>query len=178
MIRENFKKVGIFNLALLVFVLVYDSIRLATGHSLMAKAVILVHFISYFAGLLYAFSGYKKDAAKYYKVFMFFVAVSEVLSFVGKLTRSEPALITTILSGICVAIALSLTFIKDLGSKMSVSLCSICLAIHSFNLIYTIINASTKFQAISGPLSDFMLLVIALVFVLAKYEDKAARGSK
>lgn len=111
MIKANYKKVGIFNLLLLVFVIIYDSIRLATGHSLIPKIAILVHFVAYFAGLLYAFSGYKKDGAKYYKVFMFLVAVSEALSFIDKITRTETSLITTILSGVCVVIALSLTFI-------------------------------------------------------------------
>lgn len=60
MIKANYKKAGIFNLLLLVFVIIYDSIRLATGHSLIPKIAILVHFVAYFAGLLYAFSGYKK----------------------------------------------------------------------------------------------------------------------
>ena len=178
MIRENFKKVGIFNLLLIVLVVIYDSIRLATGHSLMPKIVILVHFVAYFVGLLYAFSGYKKDAARYYKIFMFLVAASEALSFVGKLTRSEPSTLMTVLSGVCIAIALSLTIVKDLGNKFSIVLCSISIAIHLYNVIHTAIFASAKFQAISGPLSDLILLIVALVFILAKYEDKFARGTE
>lgn len=178
MIKENFRKVGVFNLALLVLVIIYDSIRLATGHSLIPKIAIIVHFVAYFAGILYTFRGYKKGAAKYYKVYMFLVAISETLSFIVKLTRSEVTQINTVLSGVCVAIALSLTFIKDLGNKLSISLCSLSLAIHLYNLIYVVLFSSTKFQAISGPISDLALIAITFVFVLVKYEDKAARGSE
>lgn len=178
MIRENFKQVGIFNLLLIVLVVIYDSIRLVTGSTLMPKIVILVHFVAYFAGILYAFSGYKKEGAKYYKVFMFLVAASEILSFAGKLTRSEPSTLSVVLSGICIALMLALALVKDLGNKLSITLCSICLAIHLYNLIYTAINAAAKFQAITGPLSDVILIIVALVFVIAKFEDKYARGTE
>lgn len=178
MIRENFKQVGIFNLLLIILVVIYDSIRLVTGSTLMPKIVILVHFVAYFAGILYAFSGYKKEGVKYYKAFMFFVAIAEILSFAGKLTRSEPSTLSIVLSGVCIVAALALAFVKDLGNKLSITLCSTCLAFHLYNLIHTAVNASAKFQAITGPLSDAVLIIIALVFVLAKYEDKAERGTK
>lgn len=46
-----------------------------------------------------------------------------------------------------------------------------------FNLTHVIINVSgTRFQAATGPLSDFVMFIVAIVFVLAKYEDKATRG--
>lgn len=177
MIRENFKKVGIFNLVLIVFVVVYDSIRLATGNSMLPKIIILVHFVAYFAGLLYAFSGYRKNGARYYKIFMLCLSVSEILSLVGKLNRPEPSTLSLILSGICIALSLVLLFGKDLGNKLSITACSLCLVIHLYNFFHTLINATTKFQAVTGPLSDTIMLVIALVFIIAKYEDKKERGT-
>lgn len=177
MIRENFKKVGIFNLALILFVMIYDSIRLATGHSLMPKIVILVHFVAYFAGMTYAFNGYKKDSAIYHKAFMLCLSLSEILSLVDKINRPESSTFSVILSGICVAISFVLLFGKDLGSKFSISICSLSLAIHIYNFFHVLINSTSKFQAVTGPISDSIMLIIALVFIVAKYEDKKMRGS-
>lgn len=177
MIRENFKKVGVFNTVLIILVVIYDSLRLVTGNTLLPKISIAIHFGAYIAGILYAVSGYKKDAAKYYKVFMLFLVVSEILSFVSKMDRSEPPMFSMILSGICVFAALILFFVKDFGKKNTIAICSMSLILHISNLLYTLINASAKFQAATGPISDSILLIVALVFIVAKYEDKASRGS-
>lgn len=178
MISNNFKKVGIFNLALILLVVIYDTIRLVTGNSIIGKITIIVHFIAYFFGLLYAFSGYKKDASKYYKLYMFLFSVSEIMSTISVVLRKEPSTISTLLTGLCAVFALILTFGKDLGKNTTLSICAICLSIHIYNLIHILINSQTKFQAITNSLSNIVLVVIALVFIIAKYENKALRGSK
>lgn len=89
MIRNNIIKTGIFNLILIISMVVYDSIRLVTGHSAMAKVTILVHFVGFAAALVYTMSGYKKDAAKYYKIYMLTLTVCEIMSLINITTRTE-----------------------------------------------------------------------------------------
>ena len=177
MIRDNFKKVGIVNLILIELVLIYDVIRLFKGDSAIGQATIIVHILGYFVGLLYAFSGYKKDAAKYYKLYMLAVLVAEVMSIFNLAPRTQPDVISYVLRGACIVFAILLTFAKDLGSKTTLSICSASLFIHIFNLVRIIINANNKLAAATNSVSDLALIIIALVFILAKYEDKKARGT-
>lgn len=178
MVRDNFKKVGIFNLVLIGLVLVYDVIRLFDNASVIGRAAILVHILGYVTGLLYAFSGYKKDSAKYYMLFMFMLLISEVMSILNLTSRSEANIVSYILRVACILIAFMLTFGKNLGLKTTLSICSVSLLIHIYNLVRVIINAKDKFQAATNSVSDLVLIVIALVFILAKYEDKFARGTE
>lgn len=178
MIKDNIKKTGVFNLILIALMVVYDSVRLFTGHSTMAKVTIIIHFVGFAAALVYTISGYKKDAAKYFKIYMFTLSICEIMSLVSLTSRTEPSVLSYVLRGICVINALMLTFAKDLGRKKSITICSAILLFHLYNLIHTLINATSKFQAVTNTLSDIILVILALVFIVAKYEDKESRGSK
>ncbi|MBQ0026353.1 MAG: hypothetical protein KBS79_03170 [Lachnospiraceae bacterium] len=142
----------------------------------------IVYILAIVFGFLYMFGYYKKDAAKFYRRFMFLFSLSEFLLVVADLIGTKAMGAGSNISGVlatavCVNTFL-LTFAKDLGRKTSIGLAISLLAVMLINSIRLLILYSSILSFVALAVMDIAIACIACLFVLAKYADKAERGTK
>lgn len=142
-----------------------------------------------FAGFYYL-RGFPKDAAKYYRLFMLFYAFTFLAeTAAGALTHDslgvstdDPVMliVTMILYGNVLILAVA----KDLGRAVSLTLCAVSAAIYLVPLIGIWIPGTVDFATDAAKTANILLYVVwfaqacnALLMTLAKYMDKAARGT-
>jgi len=127
-------------------------------------------------GIYYILTGCKKgEGTAYYKWYMIAFAFL-VLLFL--LRSKEMAVASVMLLAVDFGALCVLCFGKDLGKTLS----------STFAIISVIVAVAHFFITLSaGPMADlmktqliteFVLAVTTLIMVIAKYEDKASRGSK
>ena len=181
-ITKNLKQAGIFNATLIVITLILQVYQMCS-----MSVRLSVHFINnisiviaLISGLIYAFYGYKKEAAKYYKAFMFLTLFAFVFSFISYLQRSY-LIIPACLAFIRLIPLALLAFKKDFGKKNSV-ICAYMVFVLTIitvlvgPFVYVDVNYSLMLIALS--LNNILLTAIIIIFVEAKYADKEARGTK
>ncbi len=144
---------------------------------------LLTDLITVATGLMYLFFGYRKRAALYFKLFMGFFALSQALLLSDLLAdpMAQPFYfgIVYLLS---FAAVLILSFGKDLGKGISLTLIGMLVIGGAVVLVMTLFLlddfAPSAFEAVTRGVTNFLLAVTAGSMVLAKYLDKAERGSK
>ena len=184
LINENFKKAGYFNTALIIIAIVLRLISFVNSRAI-TKIDCIVCIGALVYGLIYALNGYKKDAAKYYKTFMYLYLLSNTISFIIALTSAiseigNLGVLMIVVNGIILLSVCSLTFIEDIGeSKSNIFALSILL----LNILKLVIDIAIIGTTITTPhtsawFANIVLACVLCVFVSAKYADKASRGSK
>lgn len=185
-INKNLKQVGIVNIILIVATIVLLFINFSSRTTI-AKIDVIVCVIALIFGIFYAFNGYKKDAAKYYKAFMILVFVSALNSIITPLsfiiTSQSADAVSGIILTIChlpIAVCIGfLSFGKDLGKDKSIKLAIAVLVLNAIKLLYIVITGGTLgITTLSACIANAILAIIIVVFVSAKYADKASRGAK
>ena len=101
-------------------------------------AILCIVALAY--SLIYALNCYKKDAAKYYKTFMYLYLISSVLSLGTSLSLAIADLgnfgILMIISNIIITISIfALAFVKDSGEKKSNTLSLLVLSLNILKLL-------------------------------------------
>lgn len=176
LINDNLKKAGYFNTILIIGAIgvkVYSLTKVNT----FVKIDSIVCIFALVFGLIYSLNGYKKDVAKYYKIFMYLYLVSSVLSLMAPLV--EPILTTINIFVVTINVALlilvfALAFIKDLGVNKSTNIAMVILLLNIIKLLYNVANKIT----IPSGFANLVLPCISCVLVSAKYKDKESRGAK
>ena len=174
-INDNLKKAGYFNVVLIIAAIIA---KLATIKkvSMLVNIDSIVCIIALVFGLFYSLSGYKKDSAKYYKVFMYLYFVSSVLSLlvpsIAPLSGKIDFFIVSI-NVIILILVFVLAFIKDLGVNKSTYISIFILILNVVKLFYNV-----KMTVLLLGFSNLILACIVCVFVSAKYKDKESRGTK
>lgn len=135
-------------------------------------------------GLIYAISGYKKNASTFYKTFMGMYLFSCVLSLATLvqyfINNNSLLSVNSILVILCLVISIfasfKLGFSLDLGyNKSRVFALMIMLS----NLIKLVGDLIFKLpMSLPIDFSNFVFACILLVFVLGKYIEKDNRGTK
>ena len=175
LINDNLKKTGYFNAALIVIAIIMKLITLKDVSTLV-KVDSIVCIIALVFGLFYSLNGYKKDAAKYYKSFMYLFFVSSVLSLlvpsIAPLSGKTNYFIASI-NVIILVLVFLLAFIKDLGVNKSTNISMLILILNIVKLFYNV-----QITVFLLGFSNLVLACILCVFVSAKYADKEARGAK
>ena len=174
LINDNLKKAGYFNSVLIVAAIILRAINFANSPTLMMvdNAVCILALVF---GLLYSLNGYKKDAAKYYKAFIYLYLISSLFALIGPILGERNILM--IISRALVFIAVFvLAFIKDLGENKSSKLALAIFVINVATLCYGVTSKAIPF--IIMHLGNVALSCILCVFVSAKYADKKSRGAK
>jgi len=178
-ITKNLKTVGIVNTILIVVALVARCITFADSPA-MIKAESIIGAIGLISGLIYAFNGYKKDAAKYYKLFMYTYVVISIISLIVEIVASKTMGVRAlqfsfvIIPFICICL---LAFVKDFGKTKSITAIGIVLLINVIRFARAIIK-NTDLNISTVSLGNLVLAIIAFIFVVCKYADKEARGTK
>lgn len=168
------KMLKIVNLGFLIAAIAFtfSDIFSRSGHLLAASCVQLLALLS---ALFYCLYGYKKDTAIYYRTFMALYAFSEIMRIVtfSSIGNSfKTTLLAIIFGALCV-----LAEAKDLGKKRSVAIGSIVFVMSVMLPLYNVFIGKAIWGGIS-KYSDIVLSIILCLMILAKYEDKAERGSK
>ena len=178
LINDNLKKTGYFNAVLIVIALV---LRLVTFVSIptLGKIESIICIVALLYGLIYSLNGYKKDASKYYKTFMYLYLLSTVitliLTFFVAINELRKYGILVIIANVVILLSLTiLAFAKDLGEKKSNGLALVILGASIFKLC--IVTKTISY--ISIAFDNLMLACILCVFVSAKYTEKTSRGAK
>lgn len=138
---------------------------------------ILIILLSY----AYFFKGAKKDAAKYFRLYMLFTASSYVIECFSYIFSSNHMTdivrlgTTLILYGNCLLLGAS----KDLGKKVSLFL-GIFNLINYFIGVFLNVFFFTPIYKVGLMLSIscFVTTAAAVIMIIAKYKDKEARGAK
>lgn len=153
---------------------VYDLINMFPfeGAEMIAFAVLAVLLIlGLVSALIYFFAGYKKDASKYFKGYVYLYALTaletcllmDMLPVVSKLS------IVLKFGILCV-----LSAGNDLGKKKSYILCAL-------NFVLTFVNlfaCGLSFVYSSRTVSTVFMAIFLWIMVAGKYSDKTSRGTK
>ena len=175
LINDNLKKAGYFNAALIVIAIVLKAICIGIGTTL-SKIDSIICIIALMFGLLYSLNGYKKDAAKNYKVFMYLFFISNAFALTAPFAIKVDVLIL-VSNIIMFVLVFVLTFIKDLGVSKSTNLSMLILILTIIKFLYAVAKLGDSLSIYSG-FSSLALSCVLCVFVSAKYADKESRGAK
>ena len=103
LINDNLKKAGYFNTVLIMIAIILRIVSLG-GLPLHVLFDSVLCIIALIFGLFYSLNGYKKDAAKYYKMFMYLYFASSVLSFLAPLLKEEKNVLFICINAIIVVL--------------------------------------------------------------------------
>ena len=174
LINDNLKKAGYFNAFLTVIAIVLRIFQIVSA-PIYVKIEAVICIIALVFGLFYSLNGYKKDAAKYYKAFIYLYLISSLFALIGPILGERNILM--IISRALVFIAVFvLAFIKDIGENKSSKLALAIFVINVATLCYGVTSKAIPF--IVMHLGNVALSCILCVFISAKYTDKASRGAK
>lgn len=190
LINDNLKKAGIFNSIIIVLAIILETIDFFKDGILIKKIITVLIIIGLIFGMFYALSGYKKNNAKQYKIFMSiyaFVSVYDAIfalhfllipGTINHLSENMVGFITTITKLVPAFCITTLAFDKNLGKKKSIALVATNLVVVVISLLAEVIAYKDINQFSGIYLSLLILSCIAFVFVEAKYTDKESRGAK
>ena len=180
-ITNNLKKIGIINIILIVAVFIARCITFPNSLAIV-KVESVIGVIGLIMGFIYAFNGYKKDDAKYYKWFMYIYAVNSLVSVIVPVldaNKERPLTLLTIFGIINLICICLLTFVKDFGKTKSFVSIGIVLLINVVRFISILFAANeSNTSIITASLENLVLAIIAFMFVVCKFADKASRGAK
>ena len=181
--KKTFEVVSIVLLFLAMGLVLYNIMK-ATDFLIVCYIVLFCALVS---AALYFLYGCKKDAAKYFKVFIYLFALSSLLRIAGFAERFtiDRALAASIAFGVASVFSMAL----DLGKKKSMILGLIALAANLYLFIRMLIAANFIIlmrmimdgDSLISLFESFAYLILACVLnlmLIAKYEDKAERGRR
>lgn len=182
LINDNLRKAGYFNAVLIVIAIVLRTISFSSIPTL-GKVDSILCIVSLLFGLIYALNGYKKDASKYYKAFMYLYLLSAVITLILAFSVATIELgdygILVIIANVVILISIFvLAFIKDLGEKKSNNLAILVFALNIFKLLFNTAIKGTIMPILSAGFANIMLSCILCLFVSAKYAEKGSRGAR
>ena len=177
-ITKNLKQAGIFNTALIIIGIVYDVVRIFSISNTYSLIAIVLQLFAYCAALNYAFKGYKKDAAKSYRHFLYAFALSIIATMISASMRGKAPMRANICAFISLVCVMALAYTKDIGKTRSYAFALVALASSVINLAGQLIRSGLTYKGLLVTLSEFILCMVLFVFVIAKYRDKQERGTK
>ena len=154
-----------------------------------------VELLALVFSVLYFFFGYKKDAAKYYRLFMLFYAftyVAEIFAGIfeykntGTIGVTQKVSYTIIVSMILYGNALILAVGNNIGKTASYILCGINIFAYALPVLAVVIPGLeiVSFESRAVASASIILYVTwlilafnALLMTIAKYHDKDLRGT-
>ena len=175
--KPIYKVILVFNLLLIAAAVVLSIIGIcgegATATRIISAVIRLVALL--FAGF-YILSGYRKDAAKYYKLFGIMYMLVIVLGIITCLSNTP-----TVPSVICYVLLIigifALAFVKDLGRTKSLVICAALVLLQIALAVLVYLEGDPTIVKINM----FMGIDLACLYGImtyAKYLDKTERGTK
>ncbi len=175
--KPLYKAVVVFNLLCIVFCLVAAALSMFVenpGKAFTLDAVFII--LAMLAAAYYMLGGYSKNAAKYYKVFAAFAALSGLVTLISSCVSGIGALFV-IIDAIVFAIILYMTFSLNQGKKRSYVFCGIAVALRVIGLVAFLIVGNATGVVVTRYVSYIILACLLGIMTFAKYVDKDARGT-
>ncbi len=185
--KLTMKILGAINTVLIVVCFIGDIFGIISTRSVYYITTASIELLAIALSLSYLLNDYKKDGAKYYRLFMYFYAgtyLVEILfsSIFETSTAGDKFLPFGFLSFILYGNTLILAVGKDIGKKASLIICTINATIYlvafivcCFISVSEFVDLQEKLAYVSIFLTWLTLSLIAFVMTLAKYTDKAIR---
>ena len=149
--------------------------------STLLSVMFLLRAAAFVASFVYLTEGYKKNADLFYKMFLWLVGLSTIISYTSFISLGMK--LTMFKSFITVMILVSFIFIiaaKDYG-KVKSNIISITLAVLNVINIAMILK-STNYDVLNPnvliAIGQLILALTLAIMVWVKYLDKEARGAK
>ena len=172
--NAGYKAIVIITLILLVAALVVTGFIAVKCGDLATQVACLLEFAALIYAAYYILSGYSKDAAKYYKTYSYVLAVALLLALAA-ISKNANDYLVSLLVTLQFAIVLVLGLSKDLGKKNSMYLC------YAYLLVCVIgfaLSFAGGLMTIGYSVVQLIFAIVITVMTVAKYIDKAARGTK
>ena len=177
-ITKNLKQAGIFNTALIVVGLAYDVFNLFNARNVYNVIAVVLQIVAYCFALNYAFKGYKKSAAKSFKMFLYAFALSMITTMAYTLINGKAPMHSTVFAAIRLVCVVILAFGKDLGKTKSYALAGTSLLFATISVVKQLTNDVSLARQLITSLSAFILSAVLFIFIVAKYKDKESRVAK
>lgn len=150
---------------------------LANGYVVTLDIITLLSLLS---ATVYCVYGYKKDASNYFKAFILLLAIQELIRIPG-IVKLGGVMSGINISDYLIFIAISfavmcvLFMAENLGKKKSVILGLVALLLNILIVIKSVINGYYFHLMVLLP--NVVLFAVLVLMILAKYYDKAERGT-
>ena len=122
----------------------------------------------------YILSGYRKNAAKYYKVYGALLAIIFLISILTASVNSRGS-IGIMAASLSLVFVLVLLLSENLGKAKSFILCGLLVI---FNVVLLIIGQNVTATTVIAKLVKIDLACLYGIMTFAKYLDKTERGTK
>ena len=181
------KIVNLFFLVLGCFLFVHSLFPKESRPSVFASDFVsifdlVVGVFAYIAALFYLISGYKKDAARYYKIFMTMVLITTVITAINVMGNNKANLLTSTLIILLVVLTTIMATGKDIGKIKSYYIAIGVVFIQILLIVEMIVEFDTSFilfrDALLYSFCKLVLFVTAGLLVAGKYSDKDSRGAR
>lgn len=183
-ISKNIKKASVINSVLIIIVFSMLLINLIAGFdSAVGYVLCACSLIGLFFGLLYSISGYRKDAAKYYNIFILLYFLTVAVDIYGEFLYLDDSvfglsMISTYANFARAIPLILLTFVKNFGEKRSKICGYILFGLSLFIFVRTLIVYINYPAYVCTTASQAILSAIICIYINQKYEDKQSRGAK
>ncbi len=175
--KPIYKVILVFNLILIIAAIVLGIIAISSEIASITRILSSVIRLGalLFAGF-YILSGYRKNAAKYYKIYGVIFMLTEVMGVMTYFNHAPT--VPEVICDVLISVAIfTLVFIKDLGKTKSLIICAF-LVIFQIALAILAYSESEPFIVKLNMLMGVDLTCLYGIMTYAKYLDKTERGTK
>ena len=188
--KNSYLSLKVVHIVLLVVALIsnfYSIINAGTdtsvyGTSSLIGFVKMANVLAIVSSFIYLIFGYKKNAAIYYKITMGALTLAQALNVMDIMSTTVVPLYNSLLIVTSLIIMVILATAKDFGEKNSSLLVLILVALRIVSVgiaAYYLPRMSTeKFTVLTNAITNLVFAGSVGLMVMAKYDDKAERGSK
>jgi len=147
----------------------------STEQTVAVQFATLLNIAALIYAAFYISAGHNKANASYFKSYGYVLAMSQI-AIVAAGAAIGASYLSILLGALLLAAIVVLTVSKDLGKANSLLLCAVMIIL---TLLVTFSLYSTLgMQAVLSSLIKLLLVLLFTFMTFAKYQDKAARGSK
>ncbi len=161
-------------IGLAIYTLIALNIKQANVGGIIMDSLGILSLISI---AVYCAFGSTKKAALFYKLFICVFAISKLVNIYG-LSNGKFGAEVILPASIIFGMLCILGFATDLGKTKSLIFGLIALLASVFELITCIINTTAGFAGVCPCIANTVMCTVLFLMILAKYYDKAERGSK
>ena len=152
------------------------------------KLAAVINLFACGCALYYMVNGFKKASARWYRCYILLFAWVVLTASVSAAANAAGALASVIscLQTLVFACLFVLLFGRDLGVRLSMTICKAVIVIEGILFIYTFFRFPTTLRG-GDPINNVVVIrtgslllyaIILAVMTHAKYLDKASRGTK
>lgn len=185
--------ISVFNALFILLCVVGCSYILFTECGKYYKIAAASEMIALVFSVLYYCFGYKKDAAKYYRMFMLFYAFTYIAETFASIIDydaigvSDKVSLTLVVSMILYGNTIVLAVGKDIGKAISYAICAVNVIFYALPVLAVLLpdmeiisfeSPEIKYASIILYCTWLVLALNAFIMTMAKYTDKARRGTK